>query len=140
MECPNCLEKLSASGINAYDCLYCNGNWLTGTLIYDLLIKDKKNPSIEQLQISFKKQNENNIKRICPQCVHKQLYVTHIHNIEIDFCEHCHGVFFDEGELQKVFKLKKIDKPKEIINRGTAYVATEGLFWILISFISGGSC
>ena len=63
MECPNCLEKLSASGINAYDCLYCNGNWLTGTLIYDLLIKDKKNPSIEQLQISFKKQNENNIKK-----------------------------------------------------------------------------
>ncbi len=140
MKCPSCLEKLSASGVNAFDCLYCNGNWLAGTLIYDLLIKDKNNPTLGQLEKSFEEQNESNIKRNCPECTGKSLYITHVHNVEIDLCSNCHGVFFDEGELEKVFKLKTIKKPKEMINGGTAYVATEGLFWILISLISGGSC
>jgi Zn-finger nucleic acid-binding protein len=136
MDCPNCLERLSAGGINVFSCLYCNGSWLKGDLIHELIEKNKNNPSIKELQSSFEEQAEKEIVKNCPDCINLKLNIVHVHNVEVDFCNKCHGVFFDEGEMEKIFKLKIIKKPKEI-GGGVTYVAAESLFWI-IAILFGG--
>jgi Zn-finger nucleic acid-binding protein len=36
---------------------------------------------------------------ICPACKSDMIVVEH-HNIELDYCTSCHGVWFDSGELE----------------------------------------
>lgn len=35
----------------------------------------------------------------CPACKNAMIVVEH-HRIELDYCPHCHGVWFDSGELE----------------------------------------
>ncbi len=35
----------------------------------------------------------------CPACKHAMIVVEH-HRIELDYCPHCHGVWFDNGEIE----------------------------------------
>lgn len=35
----------------------------------------------------------------CPACKNAMIVVEH-HKIELDYCPHCHGVWFDSGELE----------------------------------------
>lgn len=35
----------------------------------------------------------------CPACKNAMIVVEH-HKIELDYCTHCHGVWFDSGELE----------------------------------------
>ena len=35
----------------------------------------------------------------CPACKHAMIVVEH-HRIELDYCPHCHGVWFDYGEIE----------------------------------------
>jgi Zn-finger nucleic acid-binding protein len=37
---------------------------------------------------------------ICPACKYDMIVVEY-HNIELDYCNNCKGVWFDSGELQK---------------------------------------
>lgn len=40
---------------------------------------------------------------MCPQCA-VPLTVVEKHGIEIDYCEKCHGVWLQKGELEKVIE------------------------------------
>lgn len=43
----------------------------------------------------------------CPKC-HKTLYARDLNGVEVDYCEEgCKGIWFDEGELQKVRQSEK---------------------------------
>lgn len=42
-------------------------------------------------------------RRECPDCSGRHLKVVEIDNTELDFCPKCKGLFFDPGELQRVF-------------------------------------
>lgn len=41
----------------------------------------------------------------CPVCINQDLKMTHRHNVEIDYCPNCQGVWLDRGELDKIINI-----------------------------------
>ena len=138
MNCPRCKEKMEAtnsSGINTSTCLYCNGTWINSNALEILLDKEPNKPSKTDIQNSFKSQYDKKAKRACPECENEKLLQIYTHGVELDLCQKCSGLFFDEGELKSI--LPNTHKPSSEAGVGS-YIATESLFWVLIMFISGG--
>ncbi len=136
INCPRCNEKMAktnSSGINTHTCLYCRGAWLNKNSLTQLLSKESDAPNIGDIIESFHTQNEGGTARHCPGCENTQLEIIHAHNIELDLCPKCNGLFFDEGELKAV--LPDSHMPENKMGFGT-YAASEGLFWILIGFFT----
>ena len=48
---------------------------------------------------------------ICPVCKYDMLVVEY-HNIELDYCNSCKGVWFDSGELDLLLKSQGLEEPK----------------------------
>jgi len=48
---------------------------------------------------------------ICPACKYDMLVVEY-HNIELDYCNSCKGVWFDSGELELLLKSQILEEPK----------------------------
>ena len=43
------------------------------------------------------------MKRVCPKC-DIPLFLLHLKDIEIDFCDRCHGLWLDAGELEALLR------------------------------------
>jgi Zn-finger nucleic acid-binding protein len=52
---------------------------------------------------------------ICPVCKYDMLVVEY-HNIELDYCNSCRGVWFDSGELGLLFKSYGLEEPKAFLD------------------------
>ena len=136
MNCPRCIEKMAktnSSGFSTRTCHYCNGTWIPHDSLKQLLIKELSTPSIEEIRNTFHSQREDDITRTCPECKDTKLEVIHVHDIELDLCPNCNGLFFDEGELKTMLPSSHAPLKEKNIATG---VATEGLFWIIAGFIS----
>jgi Zn-finger nucleic acid-binding protein len=48
---------------------------------------------------------------ICPVCKYAMVVVEY-HNIELDYCNNCKGVWFDSGELELLLKSYGLEEPK----------------------------
>jgi Zn-finger nucleic acid-binding protein len=48
---------------------------------------------------------------ICPVCKYAMVVVEY-HNIELDYCNSCKGVWFDSGELELLLKSQGLEEPK----------------------------
>ena len=48
---------------------------------------------------------------ICPVCKYAMVVVEY-HNIELDYCYSCKGVWFDSGELELLLKSQGLEEPK----------------------------
>jgi len=48
---------------------------------------------------------------ICPVCKHDMLVVEY-HNVELDYCNSCKGVWFDSGELELMLKSHGLEEAK----------------------------
>jgi len=48
---------------------------------------------------------------ICPVCK-SDMIVVEYHNIELDYCNSCKGVWFDSGELELLLKSYELEEPK----------------------------
>ena len=48
---------------------------------------------------------------ICPVCKHDMIVVEY-HNIELDYCTGCKGVWFDSGELELLLTSPSLEKAK----------------------------
>jgi Zn-finger nucleic acid-binding protein len=47
----------------------------------------------------------------CPVCRHHMIVVEY-HNVELDYCNNCRGVWFDSGELELLLKSYGLEEPK----------------------------
>ena len=52
---------------------------------------------------------------ICPVCKYDMLVVEY-HNIELDYCNSCKGVWFDSGELELLLKSQVLEEPKAFLD------------------------
>jgi Zn-finger nucleic acid-binding protein len=52
---------------------------------------------------------------ICPVCKYDMIVVEY-HNIELDYCNNCKGVWFDSGELELLLKSYGIEEPKTLFD------------------------
>jgi len=48
---------------------------------------------------------------ICPTCEHTMVAVEY-HNVELDYCNNCKGVWFDSGELDLLLKSQSLEEPQ----------------------------
>jgi Zn-finger nucleic acid-binding protein len=48
---------------------------------------------------------------ICPVCKYDMIVVEY-HDIELDYCNNCKGVWFDSGELELLLKSQGLEEPK----------------------------
>jgi Zn-finger nucleic acid-binding protein len=48
---------------------------------------------------------------ICPVCKYAMVTIEY-HNIELDYCNSCKGVWFDSGELGLLLKSQGLEEPK----------------------------
>jgi Zn-finger nucleic acid-binding protein len=48
---------------------------------------------------------------VCPVCKYAMVVVEY-HNIELDYCNSCKGVWFDSGELELLLKSQGLEEPK----------------------------
>jgi Zn-finger nucleic acid-binding protein len=52
---------------------------------------------------------------ICPVCKYDMLVIEY-HNIELDYCNSCKGVWFDSGELELLFKSQGLEETKVFLD------------------------
>jgi Zn-finger nucleic acid-binding protein len=52
---------------------------------------------------------------ICPVCKYAMIVVEY-HNIELDYCNSCKGVWFDSGELKLLLKSQGLEEPKTFLD------------------------
>jgi Zn-finger nucleic acid-binding protein len=52
---------------------------------------------------------------ICPVCKYDMIVVEY-HNIELDYCNTCKGVWFDSGELELLLKSQGLKEPKALFD------------------------
>lgn len=101
MKCPTCSEKMeptNASGVQTHTCLYCNGIWISGRSLDELLALEES-PERFRLLLPANTDASPTRKR-CPTCADASLHTLVISDVEIDVCMSCHGVFPDEGEIR----------------------------------------
>jgi Zn-finger nucleic acid-binding protein len=51
---------------------------------------------------------------ICPACK-SDMIVVEYHQIELDYCPSCHGVWFDSGELELLLDSAGLDSPAPLL-------------------------
>lgn len=106
MNCPKCnseLEILNVKGLNITYCKECKGMWIKYSTLKKMgemldLKTDIINP-IEMETINVKEE-----ARKCPECS-KMMEKVYFNGIIVDKCSQCNGIWFDNGELSKYFKL-----------------------------------
>jgi len=52
---------------------------------------------------------------ICPVCKYNMIVVEY-HNIELDYCTSCKGVWFDSGELELLLKSHDLEEAKKFLD------------------------
>ena len=52
---------------------------------------------------------------ICPACKYDMLVIEY-HDIELDYCNSCKGVWFDSGELELLLKSQGLEEPKVFLD------------------------
>jgi Zn-finger nucleic acid-binding protein len=125
------MSKSNSSSIPTNTCLFCNGVWIGHEAIEELLKKETKAPSISEIINSFHSQHNKNSNIECPVCEGEELYQIHSHGVELDLCPKCNGLYFDEGELKKVFPRTYVSNNEEI-----TYFVGEGLLWLFFGIFS----
>jgi len=108
MICPVCKEPMVVLELNEVEidyCTSCSGIWLDGGEL-ELLIEDKAER--ERILSTFHKAEVRTEKKYkCPICNKKmdKVYVGENREVIIDKCPDNDGLWFDEGELNKVIQL-----------------------------------
>ncbi len=118
MDCPSCKEPmivLEMDEIEIDHCLECRGVWLDeGELELLLENTQKKDELIASFEVSAEKVE---IPKKCPICFKKMLKVKvgKSQSLIIDKCKKAHGLWFDDGELERLMILGSESKDSPIV-------------------------
>jgi Zn-finger nucleic acid-binding protein len=128
------MEAKSYDVASFHSCLYCHGVWIPKDTI-DYLYKRKINPDgsfdisaiLQESKVATHSVN-------CPSCIETPLKTINTHEVELEACDKCSGIFFDSGEVESLFG----DDALEIENNPSiAKVLTvEGLLILLFGLLA----
>jgi Zn-finger nucleic acid-binding protein len=96
MNCPrdhSVLTRNIKQRVFGYGCNECGGVFLSG----DGMKAFKTNFNTEVLETSVTKSTKQESELACPHCF-ETMKMVNIDDVEIDFCKHCSGVWFDENK------------------------------------------
>ena len=98
MKCPKDNTPMTIKnkeGIVGHCCTDCNGIFFEGKGVQAF----KHNYESNILEVSLFIENNKPSIISCPQCKN-DMHLADIDSIEIDVCNHCKGIWFDENEIQ----------------------------------------
>ena len=137
MKCPRCGQPMDSSesaGIRNSACPACGGTWISGGALHQLFAREEGAPHIEEALETILDLDFIDGRRQCPTCRGKSLKTLDVEDVELDYCIGCKGLFFDPGELERVF-------PKTYAATTNADLRTRagmrGFFRTIINRLSG---
>ncbi|MBL8918296.1 MAG: zf-TFIIB domain-containing protein [Myxococcaceae bacterium] len=92
--CPGCtapMRAFQAGKVELDRCTFCNGLWFDGGELEQVLGKRPPAKLDPQLKTS----------RQCAACA-VPMRAAEVGGLRVEFCETCHGVFLDDGELRAI--------------------------------------
>lgn len=126
MKCPkdkNILTIKYKQGVVGYSCDHCQGVFLTGKGTQAF----KTNYQTAIVESLFEASETYDSPLSCP-CCNQCMSTTYIEDIELEICQKCRSVWFDEGEAQSITqRYGSSQKSKFEIN---------GIFDILLNILS----
>lgn len=130
MKCPDCNRDLDIPpGVAPCVCPSCAGVWISGRVLRTMFTGDDDQSEVEQTLASILDADFTESRRRCPSCIGRHLKAVNIEGNELDFCASCKGLFFDPGELERVF-------PGTQGQDGRSQPTSERGFWAsLLNFI-----
>lgn len=111
MECPHCHDLMQNTDINNVQictCNRCHGIWVSGDVLA-MLFKVNK---VVDTPAALIRENRGGVstKRYCVSCEDQPLKVINVGGVEIDSCEQCSGIFFDEHEIKAFLPVEGQDQ------------------------------
>ena len=104
MKCPECNSDLETpSALSPCTCPSCAGIWISGRALRVMFAGSDDQNDVEQMLDSILEIDFMGSRRCCPSCTGRYLKAVNIGRTELDFCASCKGLFFDPGELERVF-------------------------------------
>lgn len=114
MNCMRCkvkMRKVARDNVLVDRCPDCGGIWLDAGEL-EMLQKGIGHEA-EVIMHQARKELLHDAQRLvsvvgmCPKCEKRPLHAVKKKGVELDVCGHCGGIFFDEGELERVVDGKK---------------------------------
>jgi Zn-finger nucleic acid-binding protein len=106
MKCPRCAETMQIverDDVRSRVCPSCNGAWISDTSLHKLFAREEDTPHIEEMLDTFMSHDFRDGKLPCPACAGRRMQTLEVEGVELDYCTGCKGLFFDPGELERVF-------------------------------------
>ena len=106
MICPRCygnLEPAEFGGVPVVACSACNGTWADAASVHRLFAGEKDAVDLANALEAMLELEFVDSRRQCPRCPDRRLKAVVIDNTELDYCLACKGLFFDKGELRRVY-------------------------------------
>ncbi len=106
MNCPRCngiMEPAEFGGVAIVACADCAGTWIDAASVNRLFAGEKDAVDLANaLEAMFELEYVDS-RRKCPRCADRRLKAVEIDGTELDYCLACKGLFFDKGELRRVY-------------------------------------
>lgn len=106
MKCPRCdteLDPTDSGDVHSCSCLNCFGSWISAGALHRLFVESRGRNRLEGELASLLELNFSVSRRACPSCNGRRLKSVVIERTELDYCASCKGLFFDYGEVDRVF-------------------------------------
>jgi Zn-finger nucleic acid-binding protein len=117
LACPKCVGPLKFSSeprgpiAICYDCwgIWVDTPYLT-TLRERYPVGNALNRATKQLDPGAAEATD----LICPSCPEGKLFMQKIRGVELEWCEHCHGIYLDQGEKERLLGLQQVTSARKI--------------------------
>ena len=106
MNCPRCNAKMEPAdfgGAPVVVCAACDGTRIDAASVNRLFAGEKDAIDLANSLEAMFHLDFNESRRQCPRCADRRLKAVEIANTELDYCLACKGMFFDKGELRRVY-------------------------------------
>ncbi len=106
MNCPRCnatMEPAEFGGAPVVVCAACAGTWIDAASVNRLFAGENDAVDLANALEAMFHLDFNESRRKCPCCVDRRLKAVEVANTELDYCLACKGMFFDKGELRRVY-------------------------------------
>ena len=114
MDCLRCsshMKKVDMEGVLVDLCENCKGVWLDVNELDMLKYDDGKSPAELAAEVHHEvlaeKRRLLTTVGMCPKCQRQPLVPFIRSGVELDQCPACSGLFFDNGELQKILAAER---------------------------------
>jgi len=114
------MERRRERGVLVDFCPPCRGIWLDGGEL-EALRTGRVRPA-EELSAQEQAETEHEASRavtvlgLCPRC-QRELRVVTVGGVEVDRCQGCGGMYFDQGELQAILRRHSAGRIRKLWTR-----------------------